>query len=306
MKLSQLEFLVSLNTYGTFSAAAKALNTFQPTVSAGIISLEKELGSRLLERSKDGVTFNEEGKAVLRNAGRITLAVANLKRLASQGGRPISIGANAPLCSQLVLPVVESNHGQLENFEVSIKAASTDDLMESLLRGEYDLAVAYIDNIPKEQYRWYNDIGVSFTPLFKDRLIFTCREGHPLLSLPEIKVTDLLKYPCVSYYPGIDEPIQKLFDEYNYSQPINHIVEIVSLRRFVATTDALAIQGYAAMRNGNRIYADKLVPLSVEGAYWENNVALIHMSGELTSLEKRLAEELASRSQALNADSIDE
>ena len=302
MKLSQLEYLVSLSRYGTFSATAKALNTFQPIVSAGIIGLEKEMGCRLLERSKEGVTFNETGQEVLLNSAKICLAIANLKRLASQDRRPISIGANAPLCSQLVLPVVEPIRNMDLKHEVSIKAAHTEDLMNQLLKGEYDIAIAYIDNIPEKQLKWYRDIGVSFTPLFKDKLLFTCREGHPLLSLDKIGVEDLLQYPCVSYYPGVDAPIKELLNRYDYKQPINHIIEIVSLRRFVATTDAIAVQGYAAMRNGNRIYADKLVPLFVEGAIWENNVEIIHMSGKQTSAEQWLVEQLKTRSQLLTAD----
>lgn len=52
MTYEQIETFLAVITYGTISHAAKNLFVSQSTVSSRILSLEKELGSELLVRSK--------------------------------------------------------------------------------------------------------------------------------------------------------------------------------------------------------------------------------------------------------------
>ena len=62
MNLKQLEAFVKVTESGSFSKAAKLLFLTQPTVSAHISSLEKELDSRLFVRNTKEVKLSEEGK----------------------------------------------------------------------------------------------------------------------------------------------------------------------------------------------------------------------------------------------------
>ena len=62
MNLKQLEAFVKVAETKSFSAAARQLYLTQPTVSAHIASLEKELNACLLVRSTKGVALSEAGK----------------------------------------------------------------------------------------------------------------------------------------------------------------------------------------------------------------------------------------------------
>ena len=62
MNLKQLEAFVKVAETKSFSSAAKLLYLTQPTVSAHIASLEKELNACLLVRSTKGVALSEAGK----------------------------------------------------------------------------------------------------------------------------------------------------------------------------------------------------------------------------------------------------
>ena len=62
MNLKQLEAFVKVAETKSFSAAAKQLYLTQPTISAHISSLEKELNACLLVRSTKGVSLSEAGK----------------------------------------------------------------------------------------------------------------------------------------------------------------------------------------------------------------------------------------------------
>ena len=61
MNLKQLEAFVKVAEGGSFSKAAKALYLTQPTISAHISSLEKELNVRLFVRNTKEVSLSEDG-----------------------------------------------------------------------------------------------------------------------------------------------------------------------------------------------------------------------------------------------------
>jgi DNA-binding transcriptional LysR family regulator len=65
MKLSQLHMLVAVADHGSFSAAAAELGCTQSRISHAIAALERELGTRLLARSRDGSLPTGAGLRVL-------------------------------------------------------------------------------------------------------------------------------------------------------------------------------------------------------------------------------------------------
>lgn len=64
MNLKQLEAFVKIADTGSFSQAAKELFLTQPTISAHISSLEKELNSRLFVRNTKEVHLSEKGNVL--------------------------------------------------------------------------------------------------------------------------------------------------------------------------------------------------------------------------------------------------
>ena len=62
MNLKQLEAFVKVADGRSFSNAAKELFLTQPTISAHIASLEKELNTRLFVRNTKEVSLSDDGK----------------------------------------------------------------------------------------------------------------------------------------------------------------------------------------------------------------------------------------------------
>ncbi len=71
MNLKQLEAFVKVAETKSFSAAARQLYLTQPTVSAHIASLERELNACLLVRSTKGVALSEAGKELYAYGGQM-------------------------------------------------------------------------------------------------------------------------------------------------------------------------------------------------------------------------------------------
>ena len=71
MNLKQLEAFVQVAEGKSFSKAAKELFLTQPTISAHIASLERELNARLFVRNTKEVSLSEDGKDLYRYAKQI-------------------------------------------------------------------------------------------------------------------------------------------------------------------------------------------------------------------------------------------
>lgn len=71
MNLKQLEAFVKVAEGGSFSKAAKDLFLTQPTISAHIASLEKELNSRLFVRNTKEVSLSDDGTELYKYAKQI-------------------------------------------------------------------------------------------------------------------------------------------------------------------------------------------------------------------------------------------
>ena len=71
MNLKQLEAFVEVAQSGSFSKAAKKLFLTQPTISAHIASLEKELDTRVFVRNTKEVSLSPEGQKLYTYARQI-------------------------------------------------------------------------------------------------------------------------------------------------------------------------------------------------------------------------------------------
>lgn len=69
--LKLLQFAVVLARHRHFGRAAAALQISQPTLSRSIAALEKELGARILERSRRDIAATPAGGDVLKMADEL-------------------------------------------------------------------------------------------------------------------------------------------------------------------------------------------------------------------------------------------
>ena len=109
MNLKQLEAFVQVSESGSFSKAAKELFLTQPTISAHISSLEKELNVRLFIRNTKEVSLSDDGKALYRYAKQITdleKAIEERFYMDSDDGKHVITIAASTIPAQYLLPKV--------------------------------------------------------------------------------------------------------------------------------------------------------------------------------------------------------
>ena len=109
MNLKQLEAFVQVSESGSLSKAAKELFLTQPTISAHISSLEKELNVRLFIRNTKEVSLSDDGKDLYRYAKQITdleKAIEERFYMDSDDGKHFITIAASTIPAQYLLPKV--------------------------------------------------------------------------------------------------------------------------------------------------------------------------------------------------------
>ena len=101
--ITQLEYIVAVDTYRHFGIAAQKCYVTQPTLSMQIKKAEEELGVILFERSKQpiiptdiGIPIIEQARVILREMQRIDDIIANFHNEVSGGLRLGIIPTLAP------------------------------------------------------------------------------------------------------------------------------------------------------------------------------------------------------------------
>ncbi|MCS7003056.1 MAG: LysR family transcriptional regulator, partial [Dehalococcoidia bacterium] len=143
--LGQLEAFLQVAEHQSFSRAAEALFLTQPTISARIHTLERELGEPLFERSSRSVRLSEAGKAFLPYARR-TLDMYREGRFAIDSLRQATAGhlrlGAARVYATYVLPdLLAGFHQRHPGVTVAVRTARSTALVEELFAGEIDIAL---------------------------------------------------------------------------------------------------------------------------------------------------------------------
>jgi len=199
MQLHQLRYVVSVADERSFTKAAARLLVAQPSVSAAVRALERELGVELFHRSGGHVILSPAGEAFLPWARQVladcdagVAAVGDL--LGLQRGR-LSLGATPSITTDLLPPVLADFHRRYPKVDVSLREGGSRRLVDSLERGDIELAVVIL---PVEK-AW-----VRAEPLVNEQLVLALPTGHPLTGRDRASVHDLAELPLVMFRDGYD------------------------------------------------------------------------------------------------------
>jgi DNA-binding transcriptional LysR family regulator len=147
MDLKQLRYFVAVADAGSFSAGAKRAFVKQPTLSAAISELEKELKIELFERGARGITVTAAGHRILDRA-RVILRESELLKAAGRSEpsrRPVRMGLLPTLPSTLVASVLGRLRELDPNQGWTTEDASISQLRQRLATGRYDVIFTSLD-----------------------------------------------------------------------------------------------------------------------------------------------------------------
>lgn len=195
--LRQLEIFCKVVELRSFSKAAAVFSIAQASVSERISTLEKAVGTRLLDRSGRQVTPTSAGKLLHRHA----IDLLELKRsvgekmerfLGIQEGE-IRLGAST-IPGEYILPgFIGAFHQRHPRISVTLEIGSTAVVEERVLSGTVELGIVGSRNGKR---------NLEYRNLWRDQLVVAVPAGHRWAGQREVTMDELLAEPFISRENG--------------------------------------------------------------------------------------------------------
>ena len=145
MTITQLEYIVAVDTYRSFVAAAEKCFVTQPTLSMQVQKLEDTLGVKLFDRSKQPVTPTEIGIEIISQARILLSESEKIKEIITDRQRELSgelkIGI-IPTIAPYILPKIL--HGFIEKYpqvKLIVWEQTTEQIIQQLKLGMIDCGI---------------------------------------------------------------------------------------------------------------------------------------------------------------------
>lgn len=145
METRKLAGFVRTVETGSITRAAAELGLAQPALSQHLASLEAELGVKLLDRTRRGVTPTAAGQAVYSRAQLALRIVADLREAAQQKSTDmrgtVPIGLLPTVASRLVQNLVEQVQASHPQIRLQFAITGEIALMQEIEAGRLDIAI---------------------------------------------------------------------------------------------------------------------------------------------------------------------
>lgn len=167
MTLTQLEYMIAVDTYRHFVLAAEKCFVTQPTLSMQLQKLEEELGVKIFDRTKQPVIPTEIGariiaqaRVVLRESGMIKQLIHDEKDVMTGELRIGIIPTLAPYLLPTLFKQVRAKYPQLE---LVIRETITEEVIHELKNNRLDCGLVVTplkDASIKEDVLFYEELFV--------------------------------------------------------------------------------------------------------------------------------------------------
>lgn len=196
MELGQLEAFLKVAEYSNFSRAAEALGISQPSLSARMIALEKEVGTPLFHRMGRGVRLTEAGRAFLPYVQRALEALDTgreaLKGIRTATSGKLHIGSARVICAYVLPEILERFHRSYPGIEVSIKTGRSTEVLEMVLSEEVQVGLSRTLVHPQ----------IDSFHLYDEYIVLVTHPHHPFARAGEASIFDVAQEPLILYDRG--------------------------------------------------------------------------------------------------------
>lgn len=295
MKLRQVEILTAVKECGTITGAAERLYISQPSLSVALKELENELDIILLQRNNNGVTFTAVGEEAYQYSKQILQQIAEIRAIPSDKetvrNRFIALASNffngTSLLGEAILALQqECQQCRKYQFANAMEKQGWDVLMQNLLNGQLDLAVAKIDSYDENSHmEQIKKEQLVFDELYREKIYVVARKGHPLHG-KKITILDLNNFLYISDENDLNAYIEATYG-LNYCMNNTLVLETqTGIRRYLANTDAIAVMPQYELEQSNRIHRSQLEILQLEDFHWTRKVGCLRQNRQLSWAEE--------------------
>lgn len=184
--ITQLEYIVAVDTARHFGRAALACQVSQPGLSAQIQKLEETLGTPIFDRQKKPIVPTVAGEDVLVIARSILREHQRLVHYCQSRGTelagPFALAVVPTIAAQVLPLFLNSFAVKHPKVELSIREMQTDTILQQLRDDKIDAAIAATP---------LGERGMRERPLYYEPFHAYFAAGHPLLAKAKIRESQL-------------------------------------------------------------------------------------------------------------------
>lgn len=278
MKLAQLQQLVMIHQYGSFTKAAQALYISQPALSMSIRELEEELGETLILRTNRTLSFTPVGEQVLEHA--VAILEETRRIFQSCQGTSLSgvltFAATPHHCASLLLPMKLQLEARYPGLAINLVEQDSRSTIEDIFAGVIDAGLVQLCDIG--DFPLTNEAPRELAllqPLFEESMSIVVCESHPLLQREKTEIRELIRYPYTAYKKADNRWVNEFFRQQGRQPHILRVNDTVPLRLLISKAKGFTIIPKRAVAYGNEIYKEKLLPLNVPEVELKSPVSLV-------------------------------
>lgn len=205
MTLQQLKYLVTVAECKNITEAAEKLFISQPSLSAAIHNLEKEMGVTAFVRSNKGVSVTREGEELLSFARNLLEQADIMKdRFCNDKSRMPKFSVSCQHYSFAVNAFVDVvNKYDANIYSFILRETQTGEIIDDVANGRSELGILYLfENNEDVLTKLFKKNDLVFKEIFKASPHVFISKNHPLANNEIITLEELKPYPYLVYEQG--------------------------------------------------------------------------------------------------------
>lgn len=195
-KLDLYRIFWMVGNWESFSKAANELYLTQPAVSQAIAQLERELETRLFNRTPKGVSLTNEGMNLYEHVQSaldlIDMGEEKILEFKQLTTGELKIGVSDTISRYFLLPYLEMFHNDYPNITFKINNGTTSETIDMLKSGTVDIAIC---NFPIEDSR------LEMQPFLDVQDIFVYGEKFKQTFTYPVSFQELVNFPLIFLEP---------------------------------------------------------------------------------------------------------
>lgn len=291
MNFEQMEYIVNVANEMSITKAAETLFISPSGMSQSITQLENELGIKIFNRAKQGVTPTYEGKIVISKAVALLKTIKELNKEIydyKNSNQTHLKMITAPTFSYAIQETMVKFNARNRDITFEFVEQNPTDIIRNFNRENYDFALihASINELKKEK-------NISFEHIHEGHICIAVGKNSPYYSFDYVTLSDLENSKFVIYNSSDYKKVLKLI-KINANQVLirsnssSLLFELVKESQAVLFLHDFSLIHSPMVKNGEI----KIIPLREEN-YFPIDFWLIYLETKgLTTVAKEFIDEL--------------
>jgi len=184
--MTRYEVFIKVIETGSFTKAAQLMGYTQSAVSQMVHTLETELGTKLVERSKNGIVLTKDGESYYSSINGISAAFKSLeekhREIMGLNQSSVDIGTFTSISRNWLPQLMNSFKRKYPNVRFQLHQGEYTSIEEWIKNDDIDFGFVYPDAVS----------DLETIPLYSDKMKAVLPPKHPLCQKDIISLADLV------------------------------------------------------------------------------------------------------------------